>query len=170
MKTQLISLLVFGFILVGLHPSARADRHGEDYNDFAQLIRQTTDLAMEDLYSGSGGSSSDLSPEILSRLKDVAEDQAFIWGDTILEGDYVADGKTQLDRVEGVYLNQELVAYRITYSERAWYIGDCAYEDMTHESFEGCESGLIVESSYVSPDFSSWMRDLDAIADFESNN
>ncbi len=61
-----------------------------------------------------------LQPDVFSALHEKAFDLAQIWGDTILEGDYAADGKTQLEKVDILRLNDEIVAYRIQYSEGGW--------------------------------------------------
>lgn len=93
-------------------------------------------------------------PEPLnSRLSQVAYDQAQIWADTILEGDYVAEGPTQLGQVYQYTLNGQVVAYHITYSEKAWDVSECAYDGLRSSSLTDCRAGRIVESSYVSADF-----------------
>lgn len=101
-------------------------------------------------------------------LEQVAFDQAQIWGDTILEGDYHADGNTQLDRVYTIYENDQFLGYKITYSERAWYTGDCQFSYENEESLSECEPGRIYESSFVSPDFNTYFRDENELADFRN--
>lgn len=106
-----------------------------------------------------------LTPESKEALKKISTEQAQIWGDTILEGDYVADGQTRLDNVFALLKNDQLVGYKILYSEKAWYIGDCEY-DGRDESLETCAKGRIVESTFVSPDMQTFFSDEENQADF----
>lgn len=101
------------------------------------------------------------------QLKEVAVDQAQVWGDTILEGDYYSAGRTRLDEVVAFFKADELVGYKIQYSEKAWYTGDCAF-DGTKESLKGCQEGRIVEGSYVSPDAQTYFSDEERHAGFSS--
>lgn len=94
---------------------------------------------------------------LLPKLTVISEDQASIWSDTILEGGYDADGNTKLDRIEGIYNGSILVSYRITYSEKAWILGD---------NGEKSREGRIVESSFVSSTLRSWLRDDKSLATF----
>ncbi|MGK5085705.1 hypothetical protein WDW37_20645 [Bdellovibrionota bacterium FG-1] len=74
------------------------------------------------------------------QLQELSIRQAFGWSDTILEGDYASSGLTRLDFAEGVYSRKtpgELLAYRITYSEKA-------------RNLSNCREGRISESSFVS--------------------
>ncbi|RYE42700.1 MAG: hypothetical protein EOP48_23270 [Sphingobacteriales bacterium] len=103
------------------------------------------------------------------KLSRVALSQSNVWADTILEGDYIADKKPRLDVVSGIFENGELVGYKITYSEKAWYIGDCDYDYENASTLKGCTKGRIYESSFVSPDFETYFRDLNEIADFQSS-
>ena len=64
-----------------------------------------------------------LPSQLSLNLQKVALDQAQIWGDTILEGDYAADGKTQLDQVLVIKKDAKIIGYAISYSERAWFTG-----------------------------------------------
>lgn len=80
-----------------------------------------------------------LQPDLLSALHEKAADLAQIWGDTILEGDYAADGETQLEKVDVLRLDDQVMAYRIQYSERGWDLA------------QGLE-GRIRESAWTLPD------------------
>jgi hypothetical protein len=102
-------------------------------------------------------------------LKAVAVDQAQIWGDTILEGDYFATGRTRLDEVVAYYKKEKLVGYKIQYSEKAWYTGDCNFNGK-RSSLEGCREGRILEGSYVSPDKKTYFSDEERYAEFTSSN
>lgn len=109
-----------------------------------------------------------LPPTEQESLRNVAFDQAQIWGDTILEGDYVADGQTRLDKVLAFYKDNQLVGYKIQYSEKAWYTGDCNY-DGKEESLNNCQDGRIEEGSYVSADMQTYISDEERYAEFSFN-
>lgn len=101
------------------------------------------------------------------QLERIAFEQAQIWGDTILEGDFVAAGDTRLERVVGIYREHSLVAYLISYSETAWSTADCAIEDENPESLKGCVQGVIRESAFVSPTLQTVLTDDEHYAEFE---
>jgi hypothetical protein len=105
---------------------------------------------------------------VKKQTQKVAHDQAQIWGDTILEGDYTAGGPTRMDRVIAIYQNDVIVAYRITYSEKAWSLAECDY-DGTPESLKTCPTGRIVESSFTTPVFDYNLTDEDDYATFVAN-
>lgn len=111
----------------------------------------------------------DITTKERSLLKSVAVDQAQVWGDTILEGDYYATGRTRLDRVVAYYKAEALVGYKIQYSEKAWYTGDCQF-DGKRESLKACQEGRIVEGSYVSPDSKTYFSDEERYAEFNSSS
>ncbi len=94
---------------------------------------------------------------LLPRLLLIAGIQAEIWDDTILEGPYEAENFIALDQVEGFFHNDQLVAYRITYSARAWRLGRGGVR---------VEEGRIVESAFVSVSLKGFFRDERAIAEF----
>ena len=102
-----------------------------------------------------------------SYFRIIAKKQAQIWGDTILEGDYIAAGDTRLDQVRELRINDKPVGYLITYSEKAWNISDCAYDGLHPDTLNECVSGRIVESSYVSPDLSKYFYDDTTCATFK---
>lgn len=107
--------------------------------------------------------------DIRNELKRVALAQAQIWGDTILEGDYQAAGRTRLDAVEAFYKNDVIIGYKITYSEKAWYVGNCAF-DGTRDSLKSCQEGRISEGSFVSPDAQTYFTDEEKYAKFSFLN
>ena len=104
-------------------------------------------------------------------MESIATEQAQIWGDTILEGDYVADGKTRLDQITGLYKNDKLIGYLIRYSEMAWNTSskDCQYHSSEDENLEGCTQGRIIESSYVSLNLVDYFNTEKTYAVFRSN-
>lgn len=121
-----------------------------------------------------------LSKAQVARLLKAANEESDIWGDTILEGDYVLANNSQVElySVEKVVSTKsELVAYRIVYGQAAFNIGACEMEvdwDLMSdnpEAFdqfakENCQAGTISAGAYVSPDFQFHFRDEDAIEDF----
>jgi hypothetical protein len=90
-------------------------------------------------------------PNNVSRnLAEIARSQAQIWSDTILEGDFWADGKTRLQSTKVLRHGQRILGYYITYVERAWYVGDCRFELSQPSSLQKCVPGYITESTFVS--------------------
>nr|BFD68655.1 hypothetical protein HAGR004_36770 [Bdellovibrio sp. HAGR004] len=110
-----------------------------------------------------------LSQDTRAALKAIAVDQAQVWGDTILEGDYHAAGRTRLDEVMAFYKNSRLIGYKIQYSEKAWYVGDCDFNGK-RESLKGCKEGRIIEGSYVSADHQTYFSDEERYAEFSFIN
>ena len=178
-KISLKSVLVLSALLTAFvaAPQARADRYDNNYNAFAEVIRTAQGECRHERNCSLNGMntqtllsvdedirSAELPEATVAQLEKIAHAQAQIWGDTILEGDYDAAGGTSLDQVEGVYMGGELIAYRITYSEKAWYTGSCDTE--ADPSRASCQEGRIVESTFVSPKLTSWMRDDSAYAEF----
>jgi len=99
-----------------------------------------------------------------------AHDQAQIWGDTILEGDFAADGKTDLDEVTVIRSSQKVLGYRITYSERAWFTGNCSYRSHIPQSLQNCAEGRILEKAFVATDLSHSQVDENQFAEFVAND
>ncbi|RZA13787.1 MAG: hypothetical protein EOP10_29200 [Proteobacteria bacterium] len=160
------SVFVTLFSLVSL--AAHADQAGPDYRDLStRLQKRTSGLRSEILYVHANPQTK-LDNDHLQAFAGVAKEQAKIWADTILEGDYSAAGDTRLDQVEAVFEQasgaEQLIAYRIIYSEKAWYTADCD----PRRGKDLCEEGRIEEASFVSPTTESWMRDDSAYADFNS--
>lgn len=107
----------------------------------------------------------ELSAQQRDGLKAVAKAQAQIWGDTILEGDYIASGRIRLDQVLGFYKKNRLIGYKIQYSEKAWYLAECNYQGK-RENLKECKTGRIVEGSYVSADMKTYFSDEERYAEF----
>lgn len=104
--------------------------------------------------------------QVQKALYDIAHVQAQIWGDTILEGDFFADGKVQVQKVKVLYKGQRRVGFSITYYERAWYTGDCDFQHNRPESLRSCRPGHIVESSFVSTNATEAQVDENQFAKF----
>ncbi|MCX7978092.1 MAG: hypothetical protein N2578_03730 [Bdellovibrionaceae bacterium] len=112
------------------------------------------------------GKQNHLPDQVFAHLKERAYELAQVWGDTILEGDYVTDGNTELVRVERVYLDGRFVAWRITYAEQAWDISTCRFDRNKPPRLQNCKSGSILEAAYVSEDFLQVIVDENQFADF----
>jgi hypothetical protein len=106
-----------------------------------------------------------LSPQQTDVLRKISFDQAQIWGDTILEGDFHTAGRTRLDSAVVYFKGNRVVGFKIRYSEKAWNTSECAF-DGTKGSLKDCAQGRIAEESFVSPDFLTFFTDEDRQADF----
>lgn len=111
-----------------------------------------------------------------TQLSALAEKESWIWGDTILEGDYISSNEAVvLDLVEAVYAGKSLVAYKIVYSAKAWDTGACEvdYEALEDENanldeiLAECTVGKIVGNSYVNLTLTEAERDWDNGESFE---
>lgn len=154
--------------------NAFADKHFVGYTKFYELIQDYKNICKPDcvkpyretvIYTDNHRSGL-LSRSDLTKLRKIASKQAYIWMDTILEGEFHADGHTELDEVIAIFYSNEIHAYKITYSERAWFIGECEFDGQTPATLQNCAEGRIRESSYVSPDLKTFIRNDDDIADF----
>ena len=165
----LMSLIVIcGVVICGLGSNALASQKGPDAGVFINRLENVLSSGFSqkqilfDRFGNSGGDSTQVSNDQLSVFTLGAKRQANIWADTILGGDYEAAGNTEVDVVEAVLQNNEVVAYHITYSEKAWYTGNCDQE----KDLNACSEGRIVESSYVSPAATTWVEDSSLRAKF----
>ena len=151
-------------VICGSGANARASQKGPDAGAFINRLENVLSSAtvQKQILFDRFGSSSQVSNDQLSVFTLGAKRQANIWADTILEGDYEAAGNTEVDVVEAVLQNNEVVAYHITYSEKAWYTGNCDQE----KDLNACSEGRIVESSYVSPAATTWIEDSSLRAKF----
>jgi hypothetical protein len=169
-KFILSSIFILGSIPVLGSQVAFTDQLGAEYSDLEQIVRVLQDgktaFVFRTMYDSVHKNKSVLTESELKIFYELAKDQAGVWSDTILEGDYSADGNTELDKVEGVYNGKYLMFYRITYSERAWDTSGCEYMGEDRSELKKCRAGRIVESSFVSKSHDSWMRDSDAFAEF----
>ncbi|KHD88649.1 MAG: hypothetical protein OM95_07535 [Bdellovibrio sp. ArHS] len=171
MFSKIISLALIGLCA---STTALADQMGPNGDKFYEEAAHFENACKADPCSGSysrvivydqKAKLNKLSAATKDTLKKVAFDQAQIWGDTILEGDYYASGRTRLDQVVAFYKDQDLVGYKIQYSEKAWYTGDCEF-DGSRASLKSCQEGRIVEGSYVSSDTLTYFSDEERYAEF----
>lgn len=163
------------FLTTCLALQAQADNFFVGHKAFAKLIIEYTEKCQDGcpdsyrevtLYSSTDRNYRFLDNYQMNQLYRVSTAQARIWADTILESDYVADGKTVLNSVIGIFKYGHLVAYKITYSERAWDVSSCDYDYETESGVEKCTEGRISESSFVSLDFRTYFRDDADLAEF----
>jgi hypothetical protein len=59
-----------------------------------------------------------------------------------------------------------VIGFAITYSEKAWYVGDCSYVHRNSSSLATCSPGQISERSFVTSDFAEAEVDQNRFADF----
>jgi hypothetical protein len=156
--------------------TASADSLGKGSKDFEKVVaayQKSCSAECQAPYSEASSydvrqpKNSALPVDIRLKLEQVALDQAQVWGDTILEGDYYSEGNTQLDRVYGLYEDGKFIGYKITYSEHAWYTGECDFSPENLDTLNTCNEGRIHESTFVSPDFGTYFRDDSDLANFE---
>lgn len=165
---SLFSLVVFmSTVFIG---NVYADAKGPDANQFINEIETYRNACANGCQAPfkNEDALARLNSDAQTNLKDVAVAQAQVWGDTILEGDYYSDGQTRLDSVRALYDNEQLIGYKISYSERAWYTGECSFDGSDEAALKNCQEGRIQESTYVSPDFATYFRDEDQLADFKN--
>lgn len=149
-------LAVFAF---AAHANAdRIENSSKDWVGGLKAAIRTKDVAINPVDLGTNT----LPTNVRTRLADIADEQAQVWADTILEGDYVAENDVNVETVETVQMNTIFLGYRITYSSAAFDTSNCdAAKDISQ-----CEHGRIVESSFVAPSLNSWIRDAKHLATF----
>ncbi|WP_413289134.1 hypothetical protein [Bdellovibrio sp. HCB337] len=171
MKKSFLTLVVFTLTMMNGLAHADSQHTEPGFYDLIESYRQhCTDGCHEPFgnkvtFEIDAPQNAELGTDIQAHLLQVASNQAQVWGDTILEGDYYSDGNTRLDRVSSLFENGQLIGYQITYSEGAWYTGECDFNG-EESSLKDCAPGRIKESSFVSPNFGDFFRDDDDYADF----
>ena len=167
MKTLLLSTFTF-LIAASLTLSAGdawADKVSPDARAWAKEVKKAVQsnrvkFDVIDLVQNA------LSPDEAEQLDVIAEDQAQVWADTILESDYIAENLVQVDLIETVQSGASFLGYRVTYSAKAVDTSECdAARDLSQ-----CHHGRIVESTFVAPKLSSWIRDDQNYAKFVSDD
>lgn len=121
----------------------------------------------------------DLTAKERTKLLKIGQEEANIWYDTILEGDYTLDSQAdlKLSSVEKLStVKGDFAAYRIGISHAAFDTANCETEwdsevddEAAYREYlvNNCTAGRIVSAIYVSPDFKFHFRDEDAIEDFQ---
>lgn len=159
-----IYLLIATLVIVLATPFgaiARADRVDYQTRDWVDSIRKAA-RAEELVFEVVDPVSNVITNATRARLLEISRDQAQIWADTILGGDYLAEEEVVVDQIEFVRLGDQVVGYRVTYSSIAYETLDCNPEG----DLSLCVPGRIVESSYVSPGLDGWIRDDQKYAEF----
>lgn len=147
---------------------AKAASIFEEFQNKCNRISCETPYTQTQIYDLEN-SHNDLPQDAFQKLSEKAVDQAQIWGDTILEGDYYADGKTRLLTVTALYKDNVLVGYHFTYFEKAWFTGSCHVND-NFNNLEKCQEGRIVEGSYVTKDMTAVTNDIEQYAQFQNKD
>lgn len=147
--------------------TAKADTVGVDFREFKASVDSfraacakhatcvTEVFDVRKLYDGVSKDPS-INP-VFRQLHSIAGSQIQIWADTILEDEFVTEGRLRLDHVLGIYQDGQLIAYRLIYSQKAWRVDGHGMKE---------EEGRITEATYASPTLESWIRDDDAFARF----
>lgn len=165
MKALFILLLTFSAAV------AKADLNDEFTNFIVTYSEQSH------LYGEHEVKLEKFSPAQKAQFLKLATDEADIWVDTILEGDYaLANDPLTIDMVTALYQGQKLVAYQIVYSQRAFDTSSCEYDSEAVDSgsanldevFSQCTQGRIYGTSFVSPNLQVVERDINNIEYFEA--
>ncbi len=161
-----VSLIIFGGILGGAPSFAQADHVAAD-NSAADARVWAVQMKAAGRAKAIDLVAIDLASNVIpsgarEKLISIADEQAQIWGDTILESDFVAENKVNVDSIESVHMGNQFLGYRITYSSTAFATTDCDAE----KNLSSCKHGRIVEATFVSPSLLSWIRDENAFAEF----
>lgn len=174
MKT-LLTCLFSVLTLFALSPSARGQtRFSQNFaREMQQFRNACKNKPCRDGYRETRiyqkGFPSRVGAGLLANLEAQADERAQIWGDTILEGDYVAAGNTRLDQIFVVQKGRDVIAYRIVYSERAWDTSNCSYDPGDRGSLENCTPGRISEASFIAPSLDDNAADEENYATFTPN-
>ncbi len=166
MLNKVILLLSVNILATNLQASEVVKGNLNFYSEMAQLAKFCEQKSCDKPYEKELIENQKIDKNLKKTFEMIAHKQAQVWGDTILEGDFVAEGKTRLDKVYKLYKNNEIRAYQIVYSEKAWNVSDCSY-DGNAATLLGCVTGRIVESSYVSLDFKEYFYDENTAAVFK---
>ena len=110
-----------------------------------------------------------LSPATLKSLKEVGNYVSrTLWPDTILEGPFYVQFQIRVEKVERVIEKGSAIGWRVTYSDQAWNIDTCNFDERNMKTLEKCEAGRIFESAFADNNFSSVFRDDNAYATYSS--
>lgn len=164
MKTLTFSLILLASLLVSslAVESARADQVGGEGREWVQNLLAAVKSGQA-VFTVVDPSANLLPTTVQAQIAEIADDQFQIWGDTILEGDYVAENNLNIDQIQLVHVGSAFVGYRVTYSAVAYETGHCD----PRKASTVCPRGHIREASYIAPDFNAWTRDTEALAEFQ---
>ncbi len=123
MKNSVTTFILFSAILLASAQSwaisARELRQTvrEAYKVCGSMDCKRLNLSIEEIPVSQ---TEELSAPLRKDLNDVAFDLAQVWGDTILESDYEAEEKIEMDRIEVIRIDDQVAGFRITYSAQAF--------------------------------------------------
>lgn len=103
-----------------------------------------------------------LGTETRAQLRSLARGQALdLWPDTVLEGPYHVQFRVRLDQIQSVKVDGREVAYRLTFSDKAWNKDLCTTgpEALRIPQYRNCQTGRIFDAIYVTEDLKSSFRD-----------
>lgn len=150
----------------------------------SQASSKAEDLFIKKVYAvieAGNGTIKDVDPKSLNSkqfagLLKAANEEADIWYDTILEGDYMlnSDADVEVAALSKYYsASGEFVAYHAIIQHAAYDVGSCDldWEEENQENMNeflkgNCTPGYISSGIFVSPDFKLHFRDENAIEDF----
>lgn len=89
-----------------------------------------------------------------------------VWGDTILESDYLVSGEVRMDSIQALYYQKNFISYKIVYSMKSYSLTRCP---QARQSVSSCMPGRIYESSFISGDFNHAVIDKNQPAKFYNN-
>jgi hypothetical protein len=101
----------------------------------------------------------------LQILNQRAKELVQVWGDTILESDYIVNGKIRIDLIQAVYHNRQLITFKIVYSMQGFDLTQCPTNARTQQQ---CKPGRIYEGSFISANFEHAVIDKNQVAKFLS--
>lgn len=159
-----IALLTFAALVILVAPFgaiARADRVDLATREWVNTVRQAGRLGQL-TFEAVDPVSNIITNSTRARLLEISVEQAQIWADTILGGDYLADEEVVVDNIEFVRLGDQILGYRVTYSSSAYDTLDCNPEG----DLSLCVAGRIVEATFVAPGLEAWIRDDQRYAEF----
>lgn len=89
-----------------------------------------------------------------------------VWGDTILESDYLVSGEIRMDAIQAIYYQKNFIAYKIIYSMKSYSLTRCP---QARQNANSCASGRIYEGSFISEDFNHAVIDRNQQAKYYNN-
>lgn len=145
------------------------DLYKHNCNETAEQQDCRDNISTEMIFNLNSTQAQKIDSTTYQALKTIAEEQAQVWADTILEGDYQANGNTELGMVQAIYQNGQLRAYHIFFFERAWFTGNCNFDYENQKSLQSCERGEIREAAFVSSNLKTVLPDEDHYAEFSED-
>lgn len=165
MRTQITQILSFATI-VALSSFAFSSENFESEVRHAQKVCFNLQCANSPvkLVNVNITDSQELPRALLMKLQSISAEVANnIWPDTIFEGGVVsAEDQINLEQVALVFNGEGHIGYRITYSAVAYNMDICA----DFQNVNTCQKGRILESAYVSTDFTVTFTDYADLAHF----